>query len=210
MGDLLLAVFAIVVVVACVLVIQRADDPVPVSALTQGQSSPVSPTPSPSLTVKVTPRTTPSPDANEEPATVVVAGPDVAKLGADLVSATGDTVLVAKSNGQQVLAAGALEAIDQVPAAVVLQVVAGSKTSARTTAAVAAVRKRWPEVTIVVIGPFGADDRKSAAAVKAAAESAHVRFLDPVALGWRKDAAKAVVAEADYPAVAAKIAAALT
>ena len=138
-----------------------------------------------------------------------MAGPDLARLAPDLLTASGDTVLVAESKGQQTLADGALAGIKQTPSAVLLEVLAGSTTSARTTAAVSAARARWPKVPILVVGPFSAADRKSAAAVKAAAEAAHVLFLDPVALKWRRDDTSAAVAAADLPGIAAKLAAAL-
>jgi hypothetical protein len=202
LGDATLAAFAVVVLAACVLVVQRTDAPVTVSTL--GQDSPVG-TPSGSPDT----RATPSAQAPGAPATLVIAGPDLAKLGTDLVAASGDTVLVAESTGTRALADGALAGIKPTPAAVVLQILAGSKTSVRTTEAVAAVRKRWPDVKIVLVGPFGADDRKSAAAVKSAAAAAHVTFLDPVELKWRSDAAEAAVGAADFRAIAAKIAAAL-
>lgn len=136
-------------------------------------------------------------------------GPDLAKLGADLVAASGDTVLVAESGGEQPLAEGALAGIEQTPVAVVVQILAGSRTSIRATDAITAVRKRWPAVRVVVIGPFSSADRKSAAAVEAAATEAKVTFLDPVALKWRGDDTKAEVAVTDYAAVAAKLADAL-
>lgn len=211
-GDVLLVAFAVGVMVASALVIQRSDSPSERSTLSQGR--PVvgaHVTPIQTHSPQVSPPTSPSPsaDPSDGPAALVVAGPDLARLGSDLVAASGETVLVAESSGQQVLADGALEGIDQRPSAVVIQVLAGSKTSVRTTDAIDAIHKRWAGVRVLVIGPFGAADRKSAAAVKAAAEAAQVTFLDPVELTWRADDTPAGVSESDFSTVASKIAAAL-
>jgi hypothetical protein len=102
----------------------------------------------------------------------------------------------------EVLAPGALDVVTGQPTAVVLEVVAGSGTSARTATAIAAVRVAFPDTRVFVVGPFSANDRKSAGAVKGAAASAGVTFLDPVALHWRTADVSATLSIADLDTVA--------
>lgn len=200
-GDALLVLFAMAVVIGCVVVVTRQVNPEPMAASTQGQQTPFVPL----QTSTPDPTTTPTPDG----LVVVVAGPDLAKLQADLATLSGDTVLVAKSDAKQPLAAHALDTIKQTPSFVIVQITAGTRTSGRTTETITAVRKRWPAAKLLLVGPFSSNDRKSAAAVKAGAALAHVTFLDPVDLKWRIKDTSATLGDKDLAPVAAAISRAL-
>jgi hypothetical protein len=137
---------------------------------------------------------------------LVVAGPDLATLRAELATQSAADVTVVKSTATQLIAPGALDDIAGSPVAVVLEIVAGTKTSVRTADAVTAARKRWPQTDIFVVGPFSSADRKSAAAAKAATEAAHATFLDPVDLKWRTASTSPALSAADQAVVAGKLA----
>ncbi|MGB8652019.1 MAG: hypothetical protein WCD35_15305, partial [Mycobacteriales bacterium] len=121
------------------------------------------PTPSPSST----------PDDPAALAPVVLVGADLGRLAAPLRLALGRQVVTA------------LDAVTSSPAAVVVEITAGSQTTPRTRTAVTTLQQRFPGVPVLVVGPFGANDRKSAAAAKQAAQLVGATFLDPVAEGWR-------------------------
>jgi hypothetical protein len=87
--------------------------------------------------------------------------------------------------------------------------VAGTRTSVRAATAIAAVKAAFPDARVLVIGPFSAKDRKSAAAVKGAAVAARATFLDPVDLHWRASDASATLSSADLHSVAMALAVAL-
>ena len=139
----------------------------------------------------------------------MVAGPDAGRLNEVLAQATGAQILVAEGSDTEVLAPDALSAFTFKPSAVVLEVPAGTRTSLRTTTAIQAVKKAWPDVRLVVVGPFSSGDRKSAAAVEAASTAAGVTFLDPVELDWRDEDGSAKLSDADLRVVADKLAEAL-
>lgn len=205
--DLVLGVFAVAVVAGAVVVLTE-DPPVSQANLVATGPSPVAP--SPVATETPSPSAAPTATASPGLETLVVVGPDLSRLQQALAVATGASVVVAEDGGaSRVIADGGLAAVRFVPSAVVVQVVAGSRTSLRTTEAIAAVRGVWPEARLVIVGPFSAADRKSAAAVKSAAAAAGVTFLDPVALGWRTTQDSASLEEGDLEVVAARLAAAL-
>jgi len=194
----LLAVFAVAVFAAAVFVVKQGNPPLP-GANAVGQIQP-------NLTPTATPGVTASAIASASsitPRALLLLGPDLARLGPDVAEATGDTVEVSSS----LLTPDADFA--RTPDTVVLQILAGTKTSVRTAEAIKDVRSRWASADIFVVGPFSSADRKSAAAVKSAAAEADVPFLDPVDLDWRDDPAPAKVASADIATVATKLAAAL-
>jgi hypothetical protein len=83
---------------------------------------------------------------------------------------------------------------------------AGSQTTVRTRTAVTALKARFPGVPVLVVGPFSSGDRKSAAAVRAAAVALGVTFLDPVEARWRAADASPTLSAGDVPAVAAQLA----
>lgn len=207
MGDVLLGLLTIVVMVGAGLAVARQDDPPAAStfvARPTGQSG--LPVASPSAVVTTPPG---SVSANLS-GPVLVAGRDLAKLRAALAADSGASVVVAAGgNGPDVLAAGALDGISVRPRAVVLQILAGTRTSVRTTEAINTVHKKWPGVRILVIGPFSSADRKSAAAVQSSAKLAKVTFLDPVTLHWRADDTSATLSAADLSRIEAKIVAQL-
>lgn len=206
MGDVLLGLLTIAVLVGAGYTVVRQDDPPTSStfvARPAGQAS--EPAPSPSVTATKAPTAVaPNPSGP-----IVIAGRDLAKLRAALAADSGSSVLVAGGNGPDVLPAGALDGIKVTPRAVVLQVLAGTRTSVRTTEAITAVHKKWPGVKILVIGPFSSADRKSAAAVQSSSKVANVTFLDPVTLHWRPVDTSATLSAADLERVEDKLAAAL-
>ncbi|MCW2543176.1 MAG: hypothetical protein JWM40_728 [Frankiales bacterium] len=195
-GDALLGLFAVAVVAGSVVVIQQSNDPSSASLLADGATPAGSTQPAPGVT----------PSRTAGRATLVVAGPDLAKLRDALASESAADVTVVKSTASDLIAAGALDDITASPAAVVLEIVAGTKTSVRTAAAVNAAHKRWPQTEIFVVGPFSSADRKSAAAAKAAALAAHATFLDPVELKWRVVSTSPSLSAADEAVVAGKLA----
>jgi hypothetical protein len=140
---------------------------------------------------------------------VVLAGADLVQLKADLVTATGYAVQTVDSAGPEVLAPGALDAVTGTPSAVVLEVLAGSRTSARAASAIAAVKAAFPRAQVLVVGPFSSGDRKSAEAVRGAAANAGVTFLDPVDLKWRTSDLSPSLSAADLHSVALALANAL-
>jgi hypothetical protein len=196
LGDLLLGVFAVAVVAGSVVVVERGDDPLDASLLSDGPTSVRSTQPAPRAT----------PSKSNGRSTLVVAGPDLAKLREELATESSADVTVVKSTAADLIAPGALDDITATPIAVVLEIVAGTKTSVRTAAAVAAAKKRWPQTEIFVVGPFSSADRKSAAAAKAASEAAHATFLDPVDLKWRAVSTSTSLSAADIAVVAGKLA----
>lgn len=159
--------------------------PVPVSTQQVRVERPIaSRSPSPS------PRPVPAaPTSLARTEQVVLVGPDLVTLD---VSAAASVASVTD-----------LEQVAVRPTRVVIEVLAGSRTTVRTRESVLAVRSRWADVPVVVIGPLSANDRLSAAAVKqAAAQLPDVDVLDPVDLGWRTDATSAELTPADRVAVA--------
>ena len=154
------------------------------------------------------PRVTVSAAANRD--VVVLAGPDLLGIRGQLAKATGDTVDTVDGAPPEVLAPSALDAVSATPDAVVLQVQAGSRTTARTTAAIVAVTNKWPKARVLVVGPFSSNDRMSAAAANTAAQAAHVTFLDPVLLHWRTNDTTATLTARDVRAVTARLATALS
>lgn len=197
-GDALLGLFAVAVFVGAGVVVKQANPPLPTTASSASsteaavvQSTPPTPTTTPAAA---------APSSTAVPRRLLLIGPDLAKLGPAVADASGDTVE----------ARAAFSSVQgQEPDQVVLQIVAGSRTSVRTADAITAVRSRWPGMVIAVVGPFSSGDRKSAAAVKAAAASAKATFLDPVLLHWRSVDTKATLTKADLAVVAGKLAAAL-
>lgn len=153
------------------------------------------PTVTPTATAVPTAGTTPS--ASPSSSTDVAAGEPFVLVGPDL----DDLDLPAAA--AQVSSVEGLAALDVQPGQVVVQVLAGTKTSMRTREAIDAVRQKWPAVAVFVVGPFSSEDTLSTAAVKQASEAAQdVVFLDPVALGWRADARSATLSTDDRAAVA--------
>lgn len=205
--DLLLGLFAVLVLAGAVEAVRvggATAGPATSSAALVGPGAPASggharPSASPS-------GVTPSP-ATAAP--VLVVGPDLSRLVRAVAAGLGAQVESAQAAPPEVLAPQALDAVDVVPAEVVLQVVAGSRTTARTSDALRAVQARWPAARLFVVGPFGAQDRKSAAAAEAAAKAAGATFLDPVGLRWRTADAQAALTAADRTAVAARLVSAL-
>jgi hypothetical protein len=206
-ADALLTVFAVAVIVGAVHVITAAPG-VSEASLVAGAPS-VTASATPSATATSTPTAAPSTSPSPTLDSIVMAGPDAGRLNEALAQATGAQILVAEGSDTEVLAPGALSAFTFKPGAVVLEVPAGSRTSLRTTTAIQAVKKAWPDVRLVVIGPFSSGDRKSAAAVEAATASAGVTFLDPVELEWRDKDGSATLSDADLAVVADKLAEAL-
>lgn len=204
MGDVLLALLTILVLVGAGVAVARQNDPPAASSFTPSAAGQTSePVADPSSSAK------PSATVSSTTGPVVLAGPDLAKMRSALSTDTGAAVLVASDKGPDVLAAGSLSGISATPRAVVLQVLAGSRTSVRTTEAITAVHKKWPGVRVLVVGPFSSADRKSAAAVQSAAKLASVSFLDPVALHWRPVDTSAVLTQADVGLVEHQLAAEL-
>ncbi|MCU1596077.1 MAG: hypothetical protein JWO12_3469 [Frankiales bacterium] len=194
-----LAAFGVLVVAGAVMAVRDTGGPTAtsVASVTDAATS----TPSSAATG--------TPTAAASGSTVVVAGVDLATMTGSLSRATGFHVVSVATAEQDVLAPAALNAVTGAPSAVVLEVLAGSKTTMRTTAAISAVTARWPQARVIVIGPFSSSDRKSSAAVKTAAQAAKVTFLDPVDLRWRAGAASAGLTAADRTSVVTQLAAAL-
>ena len=208
---MLLALFALVVLAGAFLVVTQS--PAPNRAATAGLVTDAG-TPSPDATTSVDA----SPSVSSNPATtppgtvagtIVLAGPDLATLRYALAAVSGAQVLVADSSPAEVLAPHALDGFTATPNSVVLEVLAGTKTSARTTSAILTVHETWPRAKVYVIGPFAAADRKSTSAAKTAAIAMKAVFLDPVTLKWRKDDSTATLTRGDLAAVIEKLAAAL-
>ncbi len=200
-----LALFAVVVVTGALLALTRhpgsvasaASSPKPASQATAASAVEVS-----GLTLAL--------PATQAPPTLLVVGADLVRMQPALAGATGGSVETAGSDGPEVLAPGALDAVQGTPDVVVLQVLAGTRTTTRTATALEQVLSRWPAVTLFVIGPFSSADDKSTASVRAAAEQGGATFLDPVALAWRSDDRSALLTDDDLVTVAPQLAAALT
>jgi len=143
------------------------------------------------------------------PAGLLLIGPNLARLQAALADATDATIQLAPAGNPEVIADGALERAVSEPGVVILEVRPGVTTTVRTTAAIEAVKDRWPAARVVVVAPFSDKDRKSAAAVQTAADLAEVDFFDPVELAWRLDATSPTLSPTDLAGVAGKLAAAL-
>lgn len=209
--DVALAVFAVIVLVSAFFVATNDPTTSPDATVSLSSDPTASPSPSASASVPAPAATSrPSRSPSQSAGFVVIAGPDLAKMQRLLADATSDTVAVVRSTAVEVLAPKALDSVTRTPSVVVLQVMAGSKTTMRAAAAITAVERKWPDSAIFVVGPFGADDRKSAASAKAAATAAKVTFVDPVALGWRTNDAAAVLTADDLQTVATKLAEAIT
>jgi hypothetical protein len=199
-ADLLLGAFAVAVVIGAAAAVKQSNA-APASLSTQ---------PVAVSTPSATPTAKPSPTSSTAARSVVVlAGPDLAKLRQLLATRTGYTVEVVAAAPPAVLAPTALTGLTVRPSTVVLEVLAGSKTTLRTAAAITAVRAKWPGTHVVVVGPFSSADRLSAAAAKSAAVTGKAVFLDPVLLNWRVSATSATLAEADLSVVTDQLAAAL-
>jgi hypothetical protein len=195
-GDLLLGLFAVVVVTGAVMAVEQGGAPAVVdTALTLESRAPAPPS---------------SPESARRPAarSVVLAGGDLARLTSAL-GTTGYAVTVVPAGRAEVLAPGALDTVDGPPDVVVLQVLAGSRTTPRTRTAIGAVHTRWPGAQVFVVGPFNPQDRKSTAATRAATVAQQATFLDPVGLHWRTTPVSAVLSPAEVPMVAARLAAAI-
>ncbi len=205
---MVLAAFGVLVIAGAVAAVKQGGPSTP-STVSVAVSTP---TTSPSSS-----SADPTAEATAEPSrspvaagsAVLLVGPDLAKLTSSLATLTGYEVLTASSAAPEVLAPGALDGITATPSAVVLEVLAGTKTTIRTTTAIAAVTAKWPDVHVLVVGPFSSADRKSAAAAKSAALAASATFLDPVDLDWRTADVSPVLTAADQTAVTEKLAAAL-
>lgn len=209
-SDVALAVIAVIVLVSAFFVATNDSGTVSPEAI-ESLSSDATASPTPSATAPTTaPTSRPSPSPGQAADLVLIAGPDLAKMQRLLTAATSDTVAVAPSTAVEVLAPKALDAVTGTPSVVVLQVMAGSKTTMRAATAITAVQRKWPEAAIVVVGPFSSGDRKSAASAKAAATAAKVTFVDPVELGWRTNDATAVLSADDLQTVATRLADAIT
>jgi hypothetical protein len=211
----LLAVLALAVLSGAGYAVKHGSAPADTSTLTVEPAAATTGAPGtrPVVTSAGTGRATDGPTSRGRPtagvSSVLLAGADLARLKAELVASTGYAVQTVKSAAPQVLAPGALDAVTGTPSAVVLEVVAGAKTSVRAATAIAAVKAAFPGAHILVVGPFSSGDRKSAEAVKAAAASAGVTFLDPVALKWRTSDVSPTLSPADVHVVAQALATAL-
>ncbi|MFN2537277.1 MAG: hypothetical protein ABR549_03875 [Mycobacteriales bacterium] len=190
LGDVALALLAVVVLVGVVVTLQSSSEPAKVASVSERPVASVSPSP----TALTTATSTPTADPRE----VAVVGPDLVALSSELETALGGSVDAVTSTEQ-------LSSIDRAPDVVVVQILAGTKTSARTASALAAVAARWPKVTIDVVGPFSANDRKSAEAVRKAC-TGKATFVDPVTLHWRADATTATLSVSDRADVATALA----
>ena len=187
--------FAVLVAGGAALVVKQGNG---AAAVTTRQASVSAP--------QATVATSPAP---QEADLVVLAGPDLARLQDLLAARTGWTVEAAAAAPPAVLAPQALSGLTRRPRAVVLEVLAGARTTARTATAVTVVRARWPGMKVLVVGPFSSADPRSTAAAKAAARAAGSVFLDPVALGWRASAASPALTADDLHAVADRLGVAL-
>jgi hypothetical protein len=197
-------VFAIVVLIGAAVVVKQSNSTPASAALS------IRPVSTPGATPTAEPAPTSSPTSGSASGSLVVlAGPDLAKLRDLLATKTGYAVDVVEGAAPAVLAPNALVNVTDKPSVVVLEVLAGSKTTLRTATAIAAVRAKWPGVQVVVVGPFSSADRLSAAAAKTATLAAKAVFLDPVTLKWRASATSATLAESDLSVVTNKLAAAL-
>lgn len=174
--DVLLGLLAVAVLAGAVDAVRVGGEAAPRTEALRPAAAPDGPAPA-------APTATPSSVPAAGP--VLLVGPDLAPLARGLADGLGSPVVTAPAAPPAVLADGALAAVAVEPAEVVLQVLAGSRTTTRTAAALQAVAERWPRARVLVVGPFGAQDRLSTAAVAAAAQAAGAVFVDPVALGWR-------------------------
>jgi hypothetical protein len=144
---------------------------------------------------------------------IVLIGPDAAALKDPMQATTGGRVQALESLTPSTPGAASTTGTPgtagtpaaATPELVVLEIEAGSLTTKRTRTAIDTARHNWPTAQVYVVGPFGPDDRKSAAAAKSASAAANARFLDPVALGWRPDATSAILSDADLSEVAVKL-----
>ena len=194
LGDVLLGGFAVVVLTGAVVSLRQSPAPSP-----SYQTAVSAPEPSPT---ELTGQSQGQAVTAAAPGTVLLAGPDLEglkeRLGIPAEVAPGPPLTVS-----------GLGAVATPPTVAVLEIVAGARTSLRTTTAITALTLAWPSVHVYVVGPFGANDRKSAGAAKVAALAAGADFVDPVALGWRKNALTATLSKADQGVVTAKLAALL-
>jgi hypothetical protein len=163
----------------------------------------VTPTPTASPTPTTAPTVTPAAPL------LVLIGPDLAPLGDALATRTGDQVVALAGVQPAIITAAQLTQVEGTPQTVVVQVLAGATTTVRTRAALTALKARWPAAKLVFVGPLSSGDRKSAAAVKAAAVGDNVTFLDPVLLTWRTNDTSAVVTTRDRAELLAKLASGL-
>lgn len=174
--------------------------PAPVVVESAGVERPLptaSPTTRPTAQPSTPPSVSPTPASSAEAEQVLLVGPDL--VGLEVPSAAAEVASVSD-----------LAQVAFTPTRVVVQVLAGSKTTVRTRNAVLTIRARWASVPVVVVGPLSANDRLSAAAVKqAAAQLPDVVVLDPVELDWRADATSAALDAADRADVASALESAL-
>ena len=205
--DVALAVFAVVVLAGAYVAVTddgAAPQAATLTATTTGPTHAARP-PAPTPTGTAASSESPAPVVDGTPdgapagAPVLLVGSDLAALAQPLAGALGRDVLTAKATGE-------LAGVTATPAAVVVEITAGSQTTVRTKDAVSAVQARFPGVPVLVVGPFSSGDRKSAASAKAGAAARGATFLDPVEAGWRTDATAAALSADDVPVVAQHLA----
>jgi len=163
---------------------QSPQPPTPASATHAGTPTP-QPTPTPSPTT--------SPTRESAKGQLLVVGADLAALE-EALTGRGWEVLLAEPGESEVIAEGALDDVGGAPTVVLLQVEPGSRTTERVRTAVTEVRAAYPEVVVVLVGPFDAEAAATTQAVEQAAGDEGLLFLDPVALGWTEGADPASVA----------------
>lgn len=204
-ADVLLAAFAVLVLTGAYIAVTD-DGSAPQAATVAATSAATTPTTAPTTAPTATPTPSPTasavdgtPDGAPAGAPVLLVGTDLTALAAPLSDVLSRDVVTAKGTDE-------LAGVTAAPAAVVLEITAGSQTTVRTRAAVTAVKTRFPGVPVLVVGPFSSGDRKSAASAKAGATALGATFLDPVEAGWRTDATAAALSADDVPVVARQLA----
>lgn len=170
-ADLGLALLALLVGAGAVAVV--TDGPqVSVAASVRPNAA----TPTPSVTL-------PPSQPVLEKATVLLVGDGLASA-AEALDALGWSTLNLDQPAGALLPEEPFAGLADAPAAVLLEVPPGARTSTRVEEAVALVRDSYPDALVLVTGPFDATGTKTEAAAESAAEELDVLYVDPVAGGW--------------------------
>ena len=136
-------------------------------------------------------------------APIVLVGPDLVGLQAEIATRSGETAVALVGNSGTL--AASLTTVAGRPRVVIVEILAGSATRARTDFAITTIRAHWADIRIVVLGPFSSTDQKSTAAAQAATLAAGAEFVDPVALKWRADDLPELLSDATQGGFADKL-----
>lgn len=153
------------------------------------------------------------PSASADPvqppsAPIVLVGPDLVALQGEVATRSGGPAIALVGNSGTL--AASLATVSGRPRVVILEIIAGSATRTRTALAITTIRGQWPDIRIVVLGPFSSTDQRSTAAVQTAALAAGAEFVDPVALRWRSDDLSQLLSDATRGPFADKLVAAVS